>query len=128
MDRIDLYLYVPAVSTDKLNSRVSAAGVSSITIRSRVIAARKQQYARFLDVGLHVNTEISTKLVRERCPFCDQCQQFLGKAIDTFRLSALSYYGFIKVARTIADLSQAGSIELQHIAEALQFRPKEIGE
>jgi predicted ATPase with chaperone activity len=30
----------------------------------------------------------------------------------------------IKVARTIADLAEAQEIEITHMAEALQYRPK----
>ncbi|RPI82220.1 MAG: hypothetical protein EHM34_07290, partial [Nitrosopumilales archaeon] len=40
-------------------------------------------------------------------------------------LSARSYWRMIKVARTIADLAEEETIRLPHIAESLQFRPKE---
>jgi magnesium chelatase family protein len=70
---------------------------------------------------------MSTKLVKQLCILTPESQKFLAKAIDTFHLSARSYYRVIKIARTIADLSNENDILLPHIAEALQFRPKDIG-
>ena len=40
-------------------------------------------------------------------------------------LSARSYYKTIKLARTIADLEEEKEIKPVHIAEALQYRPKQ---
>ena len=44
--------------------------------------------------------------------------------MDRYRLSARSYVRVLKIARTIADLSESASVERYHIAEALQYRPK----
>jgi len=40
-------------------------------------------------------------------------------------LSARAYHRVLKLARTIADLAGASKIEVPHLAEALQYRPKE---
>ena len=42
-----------------------------------------------------------------------------------FQLSARGYYKMIKIARTIADLDNSETIEISHMAEALQYRPRE---
>ncbi|MEK6846622.1 MAG: hypothetical protein AABY16_00475, partial [Nanoarchaeota archaeon] len=39
-------------------------------------------------------------------------------------LSARGYHKVIKISQTIADLDSSGSIQRQHVLEALQYRPK----
>lgn len=51
-----------------------------------------------------------------------ECQQFLLKAQKRLNLSARGYYKTIKIAKTISEIEQASSIELPHLAEALQYR------
>jgi magnesium chelatase family protein len=51
-------------------------------------------------------------------------EQILSLAAVKHNLSARSYFKMIKVARTIADLDGSKKILLEHMAEALQFRPK----
>jgi len=40
------------------------------------------------------------------------------------QLSARAYHRVLKLARTIADLAGDAKISPQHLAEALQYRPK----
>jgi magnesium chelatase family protein len=45
-------------------------------------------------------------------------------AMNQLQLSARAYHRVLKLARTIADLASSADITPQHLAEALQYRPK----
>jgi len=68
---------------------------------------------------------MTTKAVKELCILSAEVLVFLRQAVARMHLSARSYYRVIKVSRTIADLSEQGAISIQHVAEALQYRPKQ---
>jgi len=53
-----------------------------------------------------------------------QSLNLLNSASSKLELSPRSYMRTIKVARTIADIDNSRNINSSHIAEALQFRPK----
>jgi magnesium chelatase family protein len=49
----------------------------------------------------------------------------LKAAVRQLHLSARSYHRILKLARTIADLAAAERVEAHHLAEALQYRPRQ---
>jgi magnesium chelatase family protein len=46
----------------------------------------------------------------------------LKQAVNSYNLSARTYFRLIKVAQTIADLEDSKSIHSTHVAEVLQYR------
>jgi len=125
LDRIDLHVEVPRISYEKITKNEEAE--SSEMIRRRVEAARQIQKQRFDKANLKIitNSEMSSAQVREFCEPDDDGKELLKTALTTMKLSARSYYRVLKVARTIADLEDSEQIRVNHLAEALQYRPRE---
>lgn len=125
LDRIDLHLTVPAVDVKKLTEE-DLQTESSEVIRKRVIAARDIQLRRFYKTKLLTNSEMTNKHSKEFCSLSPECITLLKSAVEKLHLSGRSYYRIIKLARTIADLGKNENILPDHIAEALQYRPRQF--
>jgi magnesium chelatase family protein len=122
MDRIDLHVEVPRLAFDKLEA--GGSGEKSIEIRERVEIARIAQAKRFEKLKIITNSEMSSDQVRNFCKLDDESKDLLRTAVTALKLSARAYHRVIKIARTIADLSQSQNIQKNHIAEAIQYRFK----
>ncbi|OIP77885.1 MAG: magnesium chelatase [Candidatus Portnoybacteria bacterium CG_4_8_14_3_um_filter_44_10] len=123
LDRIDLHIEVPPVKYDKLSSEKVAE--ESASVRERVKTARDNQLQRFSDLPIKTNSEMGTKEIKKFCQVDEQTKELLRNAAQQLHLSARSFYRILKLARTIADLASDEAIKTQHVAEALQYRPKE---
>lgn len=125
LDRIDIHLDVPAVKVEKLAiDPKSASREDSKTIYTRVQKARNIQLKRFTGTTLNSNADMAGKDIKLFCELSAECLRLLKTAVDNLHLSARSYHRIIKLSRTISDLENVENIAPNHIAEALQYRPK----
>ncbi|MDD3888219.1 MAG: YifB family Mg chelatase-like AAA ATPase [Patescibacteria group bacterium] len=124
MDRIDLYIDVPKVKYENLVDEKLAE--KSANVQTRVQKAREIQEKRFANMAITSNSEMGHSEMRNFCRIDSVSQELLRNAVNTLHLSARAYNRILKVSRTIADLEGSVNIESKHIAEALQYRPKEI--
>jgi magnesium chelatase family protein len=122
LDRIDIHIQVPRVDYEKLND--NRLGESSAAIRARVEQARLRQRERFKCSALSCNTEMRPAEVRQFCQLDPTGHALMKTAMSQLQLTARAYHRVLKLARTIADLSGSESIGPQHLAEALQYRPR----
>lgn len=121
LDRIDLHVEVPSVKYDELADRTSAE--SSKDIRARVEKARKIQEKRFAGAnGVYSNSQMTPAMMNEFCQLGETEAALLKQAFENLGLSARAHNRILKVARTIADLSDSPNICAQHLAEAIQYR------
>jgi magnesium chelatase family protein len=123
LDRIDLHVEVGRIEFDKLSAETG--GESSEEVQARVQKARNIQIERYKNTpNVKTNSEMTINEIKEYCKLDDREQQFMKAAVVKMYLSARSYHRILKLARTIADLADSPKIMLNHLAEALQYRPK----
>jgi magnesium chelatase family protein len=122
LDRIDIHIEVPRVDYEKLADKRSVE--NSETIRKRVQAARERQLQRLLATKMTCNAEMGPTEVREFCQTDTSGEKLLKAAMQQLHLSARAYHRVLKLARTIADLAESEMIMANHIAEAIQYRPR----
>ena len=121
LDRIDLHVEVTPVSFDQMTAERKAE--SSEAIRARVIKARERQEERFKGQDdVHCNAMMGSQQVKLICKINTPGKTLLKTAMDKLGLSARAYDRILKVSRTIADLSDADEIQIEHLAEAIQYR------
>lgn len=120
LDRIDIQVEVPRLTRRHLQER--SHGENSSSVSRRVIAARRLQEARLEGTGAYCNASMTHALVEKLCRASVEGERFLGLAVERLGLSARSYHRVLKVARTIADLAASETMEVEHIAEAVQYR------
>jgi magnesium chelatase family protein len=123
MDRIDLHIEVPAIKYDKLATE--KVGEESAQVRERIQAARQRQLERFTNENIKTNSEMNLQQMKKYCQLDNTGQEILKTAVNNLHLSARAYHRLLKISRTIADLAASAQIQAQHLAEALQYRPKE---
>jgi magnesium chelatase family protein len=82
---------------------------------------------RFQDsASVTCNADMHPAEVRQYCGLEDTGRTLMRTAMSQLQLSARAYHRVLKLARTIADLAGSECIAPQHLAEALQYRPKSL--
>lgn len=122
LDRIDIHVEVPRVDYEKLADKRQVE--SSAIIRARIQVARERQLQRFRGSTLTCNAEMGPSEVHAFCEVDEAGQKLLKTAMQQLHLSARSYHRILKLARTIADLAASDTIAANHLAEAIQYRPR----
>lgn len=117
LDRIDMHIVVPRLSEHELLQEHSPAE-NSQQVQSRVIQALNQQLQR----ANKANAQLSSKEIEQYCALCEQGQALIKQAMQKLCLSVRAYHRILKVARTIADLSEQENIALTHLSEAIGYR------
>ncbi len=118
IDRIDLWVPVQHVEYATLHD--DATEKESRSVREKIESVRTTQEKRFGKL----NSDLSSTEVQRESRLSDDARKQLQVYAEKLKLSPRVYMRTIKVARTIADLEKSETIEIPHILEALQYRPK----
>ena len=121
LDRIDLHIEVPAVPYEELEQKREETEPSA-RIKERVNRARVLQTQRYQGRGIYSNSQLTPGMIEEFCGLRPDGAALLKQAFESLGLSARAHSRILKVARTIADLAGAETIEAAHLAEAIQYR------
>ncbi len=124
LDRIDIHTHVPRIEYEKLAD--TAPAEPSATVRARVEAARARESERFAGTDIICNGDMGPAQVRQFCRLDVAGQNLMRSAMAKMHLSARAFHRLLKLARTIADLAASADIRPEHVAEALQYRPREL--
>ncbi|MEN3275943.1 MAG: magnesium chelatase family protein [Massilia sp.] len=116
LDRIDMQIEVSAMSPEAMSSQ--ADGESSAAIAQRVAAAHAIQHER----QGKPNQRLTTHEIDRLCVLDAAGDKTLRSAMSMMNWSARAYHRVLKVARTIADLAGADTINAAHVSEAVAYR------
>ncbi len=119
LDRIDLHVDVDAVNPWEMHrADDTTAREDSATVRARVVAARERQIRRQGKINAYLDgPELDTA-----AGMSAETVEFLNTAAEKMGMSARGYNRIKRIARTIADLRGAASVEISDLAEALSYR------
>jgi magnesium chelatase family protein len=117
LDRIDIHVEAPAVPWKQLAT--APTGTSTAQMREQVLTARRRQLARQDGIP---NARLSGKQLDKWAVMDEPARALLGQALTEMGLSARAYDKIRRVARTIADLEGADTLQVPHVSEAVAYR------
>lgn len=115
LDRIDLQIQIPALPLSAMNT--VKPGEASAVIRARVLAARQHQLKRGA-----LNALLAPQKLDDACQLNSTLRLWATETMTKLKLSARAYHRVLRVARTLADLSDQSQVTQTHIIEAIGMR------
>lgn len=120
LDRIDCVIRVPRLTVEELTRAPEPE--ASAPVRERITAARAQMLER---QGLR-NSDLTGRNLREYAVLEGATLAFAQAAARNLGLTGRGFDRVLRVARTVADLATSEQIEQAHLAEAVNYRPREL--
>ena len=122
LDRFDLQVQVPRVKKNELAIYKTIKGETSQEIKQRVEMAKQRQNERFSKYSISANSEMNVKQIKKYCELKNDAKDLYDMIYEKYSFSMRSYYNILKLARTIADLSDSDEIKAEYLAETIQYR------
>ena len=116
VDRFDIQLEIPRISFDELVQPASEG--TGMALADEATAARRRQLERN---GV-LNARLTNRQLWRTAALTPPAKRLLKQAANRWQLSNRTVTRILKVARTIADLADAGALSPEHVAEAIHLR------
>ncbi|GIP14532.1 magnesium chelatase [Paenibacillus montaniterrae] len=120
LDRIDIQLDMARPLT--LAGEPNDMQYGTEKLKAKVLQAISVQQERYREQRYRYNSELPASALSRYAAIPKEAAQLLEHAFTKLGLSMRGYERIIKIARTIADLELSEHIQLEHVAEAVQYR------
>lgn len=117
LDRFDMSLEIPLPPPGMLSQR-NLPTESSAVVRARVQRVQERQYQR----QGKLNAQLDNQDINTFCELCPEDAVWMEGILTALGLSTRAWFRLLRVARTIADMSESQAILREHILEALSYR------
>lgn len=124
LDRIDICVPVSSLTYQELTGK--RKGETSAQIRQRVYNCHQIQQERYKQESFSYNSHIPAGRLDEFCHLEQKEQHYMEHIYEKMSLTGRTYHKILRVARTIADLSEEKQIKLCHLNEAICYRNQTI--
>ncbi|MDH3217371.1 MAG: YifB family Mg chelatase-like AAA ATPase, partial [Candidatus Krumholzibacteria bacterium] len=125
LDRISIHVFVRPVEIEAFTN--DRRGERSASMLHQIFEARERQRRRVGDSGFAtLNARLPDRLIRTSCRMPQDAENLLIRAQKQLRISARGRSHILRVARTIADIDGTKTIAVAHVAEAVQYRLRDL--
>ena len=118
LDRIDMHVVVRALSTTELLTPNDRNAETSHTIQQRISSCQNRQLQRQGVLNAHLKAHECETL----CQLGHDEHALLAQVLSALKLSARGFHRLLKVARTVADMSQHEKVSISDLKQALSFK------
>ena len=117
LDRIDIQIEVTRLPRGTWAGDTNMNETSEV-VQQRVQACRMKQLNRQGKANAH----LGTNELKSYCQLSHDDNEFLELAVEKLGLSTRAHHKILKIARTLADMSDCENILHEHLTEALSYR------
>lgn len=122
LDRIDIHLNVPRLESEEV---FKERKIEIKKIKDKILEIKEKIEKRYQNENFKYNSEIPYYKLNDYIKLSAKEENFLRTIIDKYHLSLRAIHKILKLARTIADFERKENVDLESIAEAVQYRVRE---
>ena len=122
LDRMDLCVETTLPTYGEFRKREKEKIWTTSEMVKQVLISRKMQETRYRKEEFRFNGEIPADRIETYCITDQKAEKLLKHAFSSLELTGRGCSRILRVARTVADLSESEIIKEEHMAEAIGYR------